>query len=299
MRPHRLCTRTPLALAALALALLGSASALSAQQPDTLPTHVLRTRDGSTFIGRLINESADSVRFLTIGGAITVARLSVSELRVIPTRAIHRGEYWTADPNDTRLFFAPTGRMLAKGEGYFSDTYLLLLNFVGGVTPRFTMGGGFSIIPSTNPQNNFVYITPKLSVLQGEKLNIAVGLAAAFAGFEDIDDDMRSLGVVYGVGTYGSPDASFTFGTGLGYTGKGMADRPVFMLGGSVRSGRRSSLISENYLFPSADNNGIITYGVRFFGEKLSVDLAFGQWLSSDSEFIFPGIPYISMALKF
>jgi hypothetical protein len=261
---------------------------------------MLRARDGSVFIGWLIAESGDSVRFLTIGGPIALPRASISELRQVPSRSIRRGEYWIPDPNDTRLFFAPTGRMLAKGDGYFSDTYLVLLNFVGGVTPRFTMGGGFSIIPSSNPQNNVVYVTPKLGLVQSDRFNVAVGALAGFAGFEGIDEDwMRNFGILYGVGTFGSPEASITFGTGLGYTGNGIADQPVFMLGGSARAGRRASLLTENYVFPSIDNRALITYGVRFFGEKLSVDLAFGNMIGSESTFIFPGIPYVAVALKF
>ena len=275
---------------------------LGAQQPDTArgplaQTHVLRTRDGSVFVGQLIGDAADSIRFLTIGGAIVVARANVTGLRALPPRAVRHGEYWVADPNDTRLFFAPTGRMLAKGDGYFSDTYLLLLNFVGGVTPRFTMGGGFSIIPSNNPQNNIVYITPKVGLVQGDYFNLAIGGVAAFAGFEGADDWARSFGIVYGVGTIGSPDASLTFGTGVAYTGNGIVDQPVAMLGGSVRAGRRASLVTENYIFPSEGEHGIVSYGVRFFGDKLSVDLAF--WNIIGTTLLIPGIPYVAVAVKF
>jgi len=266
---------------------------------DSLRTYVLRTRDGSVLIGKLIEQASDSVIIQMTGGRIVVARSRIAELRVLAPRSLREGEYWIPDPNDTRLFFAPTGRMLARGDGYFSDTYLLLLNFVGGVTSRFTMGGGFSIIPSDNPQNNILYITPKFGILQSERVNVAIGGVAALAGFEGMDDKLRNFGILYGVGTVGSPDASVTLGTGLAYTGNGFAHSPVYMLGGSVRAGRRASLITENYFFPSAEDHGLLTYGVRFFGEKLSVDLAFGNLVGSESTFIFPGIPYVAFAVKF
>lgn len=249
----------------------------------------------------MLAEDAESIRFLTIGGAVVVRRADVVELREVAARAVRQGQYWAPDPNDTRLFFAPTGRMLAKGDGYFSDTYLLLLNFVGGVSPRFTMGGGFSIIPSQNPQNNIIYITPKLGVLQSERVNIAIGALAGFAGFEDLTDDdwERNFGILYGVGTFGVPEASITVGAGWGYTGNGIADQPVVMIGGASRAGRRFSLVTENYIFPSGDINALVSYGVRLFGEKLSVDLAFFNGLGSGSEFLFPGIPYVAVAMKF
>lgn len=41
---------------------------------------------------------------------------------------------------------------------------------------------------------------------------------------------------------------------------------------------------------------GVLSYGVRFMGEKLSTD--FALWNASE-EFIFPGIPYIAFAVKF
>ena len=297
-------------LASIALTLslaLAATPTLRAQQPDSAQasapiSHILRTRDGSLFVGRMLAEDAESVRFLTIGGVVVVRRADIVELREVAARAVRQGQYWAPDPNDTRLFFAPTGRMLAKGDGYFSDTYLLLLNFVGGVTPRFTMGGGFSIIPSDNPQNNIIYITPKLGLLQSERANIAIGVLAGFAGFEDFSDDdwERNFGILYGVGTFGVPEASMTVGAGWGYTGNGISDKPVLMIGGASRSGRRFSLVTENYIFPSSgDMNGLVSYGVRLLGEKLSVDLAFFNLIGTGSTFLFPGIPYINVAMKF
>jgi hypothetical protein len=40
----------------------------------------------------------------------------------------------------------------------------------------------------------------------------------------------------------------------------------------------------------------IVSYGVRFFGEKLSADLAF--WLGPE-DIPFPGIPYVAFSVKF
>ena len=300
MKAHRLAASITLTLSLG----LSAAPTLRAQEPDSTQapapiSHILRTRDGSLFVGRMLAEDAESVRFLTIGGVVVVRRADVVELRAVAARAVRQGQYWAPDPNDTRLFFAPTGRMLAKGDGYFSDTDLLLLNFVGGVTPNFTMGGGFSIIPSDNPQNNIIYITPKLGLVQSERVNIAIGALAAFAGFEDLAEDewARNFGILYGVATYGIPEASFTVGAGWGYTGNGISDNPALMVGGAVRAGRRFSLVTENYIFPSSDINALVSYGVRLLGEKLSVDLAFIN--VPGTTFLFPGVPYINVAMKF
>ena len=135
MRHCRFAALTGL-LAALALA--GAAPRRAgAQSPvaDSTLTHLLRTRDGATMLGRLVGESVDSIRFQTTGGMLLLARTSIAELRRIDPWNVHHGEYWPADPHATRLFFAPTGRMLKKGEAYFSDMWLFF--------PALTVGDTF------------------------------------------------------------------------------------------------------------------------------------------------------------
>jgi hypothetical protein len=262
-------------------------------QTDSSQMYVLRTRDGSLFIGRLVRATIDSVYFISAGGPITVPRSTVVELRQLGRGAMRQGVYWPPNPGDTRLFFAPTGRMLEKGEGYFSDTYLFFLNFVGGVTSRFTFGGGFSIFPFSDFSDNIFYVTPKLGVVQTPNLNVAVGALVAAVGGEG------SFGIVYGVGTVGSPDASVSFGTGVAYADGDLADQPLVMFGGERRVARRLSLVTENYVVPSDDAGTLLSYGVRFFGDRLSVDLAFWNLFGDDVDTIFPGIPYVAFAVRF
>ena len=277
--------------------LAGEARAQQPSQPDTTSTrHVLKLRDGSTLVGSLVDSTADSLRFHTHGATITIARSTVAELREARADAMHAGEYWTENTNTTRLFFAPTGRMLKQGEGYFSDTYLFFLNTVVGVTPQFTMGGGMSVFPLENFGDNLFYITPKLGVVQRPRFNVAVGaLAGVIGGLADEGTD-ASFGIVYGVATTGSEDNSMTFGVGVPFAGGDFADRPVFMVGGEARVSNRMSLLTENYILPKSELGGALSYGVRFFGEKLSVDLAF---LNAPKEPVFPGVPYVSFAVKF
>jgi hypothetical protein len=262
---------------------------------DTTRTYILRTRDGSLFVGRLIRATIDSVYFISAGGPITVPRSNVLELRQVGRGAMRQGVYWAPNPNDTRLFIAPTGRMLAQGEGYFSDTYLFLLLFAGGLSSRVTLGAGLSIVPSDDFfSNNIYYVTPKVGLVQSPNLNVAAG---AFVGFAGWDDDVGSFGIVYGVATFGSSDGHFTIGSGFGYGGGDFADRPIVMAGGEKRISRRTSFVTENYLLPG-ESNAAISYGLRFFGEKLSVDFAFWNAFGTDAEPIFPGIPYLAFAVK-
>jgi hypothetical protein len=298
------------AVAVLTLAVAASAAlprAARAQDPvvrDTTATdsarmYVLRTRDGSLFVGRLARATIDSVYFMSAGGPITVPRSAVVELRQLGRGAMRAGVYWPPNPGNTRLFFAPTGRMLEKGEGYFSDTYIFFLNFVGGVTSRVTFGGGFSIFPTTDLTQNIFYLTPKVGLVQSADFNLAAGALIGYAGFSGFDDtgrDVGSFGIVYGVGTAGSPDGSLTVGFGFGYGGGGFGEDPILMVGGEKRVARRVSLLSENYIVAGVTDGTLVSYGLRFFGDRLSVDFAF---INNPSDPILPGVPYVAFAVKF
>lgn len=301
----RLIVRLAIALFAALGAIVGATGIVSAQQPkpvairvaDSTQVQVIRLRDGSSIVGRITEMNADSVRFATAGGQLTIARLDIVEVRDVAKSALRRGEVWPASPNATRLLFAPTGRMLAKGEGYFNDTYLFLVSVQGGISSRFNLGGGMSVLPLPNFTDNALFITPKIGVFASPKFNLAVGgLAGVVGGLVD-DDQNASFGVVYAVGTAGSPDASISFGSGLAYAGGKFADHPVAMLGGETRLSRRIAFVTENYLIPNEDVGSIISYGLRFFGEKISADLAF--WNAPGEEMLFPGIPYVAFSVKF
>lgn len=295
--------QTMLALLAAVLGASALAGDLRAQQPSdsTRLTHLVRTRDGSTLVGRLVDSTADSIRIETRGGTLSLARADIAELRQVKADAIRDGVYWVENPNPTRLFFAPTGRMLERKEGYFSDTYLLFVNVAAGVTSRITMGGGMSLIPSADFSDNLFYLTPKVGLVRSDRFNLAAGALVGIVGF---DDDLggdavgRTFGIAYGVATVGSRENSATIGAGVPFAGGRFAKNPALMIGGESRVARRASLVTENYFFSDAEDvHGLVSYGVRFLGERMSVDLAF--WNVPGEEFIFPGIPYVAFSVKF
>ena len=309
----RLVRHSLVAIGLSVAATIGSTNAVSAQQPaptkqvalriaDSSQVQVIRLRDGSSIVGRITEIGADTVKFVASSGTLSIVRADIVEVREVAKTAMRKGEVWPANPNATRLLFSPTGRMLEKGEGYFNDTYLFLLNVHGGLTSRFTLGGGLSVLPLDDFSDNALFIMPKIGVVASPKFNLAVGALAGWVGAAFDEDDgsdggNASFGVVYAVGTAGSPDASVSFGTGLAYAGGNFADRPVAMLGADTRLSRRVSFVTENYLIPNDDVSAVVSYGLRFFGEKLSADLAF--WYVPGEDISFPGIPYVAFSVKF
>jgi len=301
--------------------LLCAASAIKAQQsqpasPDTASRQIVHTRDGSTLVGRIVAEDSTTIQIETSGGVLSIARSNVLSIATVREDDMHEGQYWFPDPNRTRLFFAPTGRMLDQGEAYYMNTYILLQSFSGGLTKYVTVGGGFSLIPGVNPTDWVYYLTPKVGLYQSNSLNLAVGALVGLlpVNVDDAANESNGFGVVYGVATKGGPNGSVTAGLGYGYSGRSFSQRPVFMLGGEQRVSRRVALLSENYLYVARDigsacvpesctlsnhATGLVSYGFRFLGEKLSVDFAFFNAFGQNVNPIFPGIPYLSFGVKF
>jgi hypothetical protein len=263
--------------------------------PPTI-THRLRTIYGSMYLGRLVEVGVpvDSVRFETEGGPITLPKAAVREIISVAPREIHDGEYWFPNPNSTRLFFAPTGRMLPRRTSYYSNTYLWINGVYTGVTDNFSIGGSMTLLPWTGAQVG--YVTPKLGVYSSENLNVGVGGLLGYNGF-GTNNRERSFGILYSVATIGSADLSATGGIGWGYQGSGLSKQPAIMVGGAARISRGVALVTENYYVRTiASNSALLGYGFRFFGEKLSVDLAFFNAASAP---VFPGIPFVSFSKNF
>ena len=306
----------------LSLALFPSSRAAAQQDTtrakSTAPpiTHVLKTREGSTLLGRLIADSADTVRFETSLGILAIPKRNVAEVKAVRPSEVRDGEYWFPDPNRTRLFFAPTGRMLRTGEGYYSNTDLFLQNFAGGASDHVTLGGGFSLFPTGDMSGQVYYFTPEVGVYNTEQNNVALGGILAWVP----TDDGKPFGIVYGVASHGGADGSVSGGLGWGFYGSDMSSRPVAMLGGARRVSQRLALLTENYGmlyddtqsycvatpggYNCTDNTrhrvGVLSlYGVRFMGEKMSVDLALANLATHDTHWFFPGVPYVAFAVRF
>ena len=264
--------------------------------PKKDSTVAVRLHDGSLLVGHLAEQTADSVVLVTGSGRMKLSRSAITELKVVNEADVHDGVYWSPDPHDTRLFFGPTGRVLGKGNGYFSDLYLFFVNAAWGVTDRFMIGGGLSVLPTSDFfGNNVYYLTPKVALVQRESFNVSAGALIGFAGHAN-----GSAGIYYVAATNGRPDASFTYGLGYAYTKSKISGDATLMLGGNARVWHRVALMSENYIFTGSNGGyALPIYGIRFIGDKLSTDLGFVNFIGRGSPGIFPGLPWLGIAFKF
>lgn len=261
-----------------------SASPVRAQEPAPAEAPAdsaveIRLKDGSVLIGRVESESESQLVLITRSGArVEIPRAEIVTMRSVTLRP--GGAAWSEDRNVSRLFFSSTGRSLPKGEGYVSSFWLFFPFVAYGVTDRFTIAGGTPIIPGAFGE--LFYLAPKFTLLDRDKTSFSVGTLSFF-----LTDRIASgnAGILYGVGTYGSPDNAITLGAGWFYAQtdgyNNISNEPVFMLGGERRISRRVKLVSENWLAVNPGVDGLISGGFRFIGDRLSADLGFAGFPGS------------------
>ena len=276
-----------------------NAISFSIPGPAELSLIKMKGDAGITYVGSIVDRNQRELTILTDAGTkITVSLSSVQDIRVIPKSQIHDGEYWYPNPNDSRYLFAPSAFNLKKGEGYYQNTYLFINTFNYGITDNFSMGVGFEFISTfaslgASDFDPIYFLTPKYSTQVSENVRVGVGVL-----YGKVSDDIGGFGVGYGLVTYGNPEHNATLGLGFGFFDGEFSGEPVITLSGMTRLSRRISLVTENWFFPADVYRGIISYGIRFFGETMSVDLA----LVNNDEFseVFPiGIPYVDFVVKF
>jgi hypothetical protein len=275
-------------IALVACLLFGEPAAFAQPAPPgtdgVVRLYELILRDGSRLFGSIEHQSDASVEFRTPSGTlVTAKRTEIESLKEI-TGSLVDGEFLRSDPNVTRLFFGPTGRSLQKGQGYLG-VYGLFVPFVQyGLTDRISLGGGTPLIFGIDEEDRPFWVTPKVQVLHAGSTDVAVGVMHAFTGGDG------KGGVGYVVATRGSLRGSLTGGFGVGYAVNGGRAR-IVMFGGERQVRRNLAFVSENYVWK--DGKGIASAGMRFFGERLSADLAFAVPLGADETFVFPVVNFV------
>jgi len=213
-------------------------------------------------------------------------------LILIPTTTLlaqAEGSKWNSDPNGGRLFFAPTARIVPEREAAVT-----LIGLFGLVMPTFSYTVADDLILSAGTPlrtdadgNRSWLISGKLSLPTHQDFEAAL---AGMTVFGDAD----VWGMVYGVITVGNDDLSLTGGLGYGYIEDTLgdetltADGTAAFIGGEWRLGPALKLVTENHFLPASDP--AITLGLRFIGERLSLDFGVGAVHPTRDPVLFPVI---------
>ena len=270
----------------LSMILLISFENMSAQT-DTTTIYRITLTDDSELLGMIESESDSLIFFITNAGLeLSIDKTMIKEKKIV------QGEwsgdtFLRADPNRTRLLFAPTGRTLSAGEGYFS-AYEIFFPFLAiGITDFITLAGGVTLFPGAEQQ--IIYITPKVRAVHLDNFDLSGGIL--YCHIED-----ENFGILYGVTSYGTSRASLTLGLGWGFVNGETADNPALMIGGEIQVSNSVKILTENWKIPE-DEDLIISFGLRFFGEHLAAD--FGLLTTTGEKSGFPFVPWIGFAYNF
>ncbi len=281
-----------LIIAILASTSFGEVTKEDMKIPEADNIQIITLNDGSTLVGRITQIIHNEIKFQSDLGEMTISIDKIMEIKEVEDKSFKDGKYWFPNPNRTRLYIAPTGRMLNKGQGYIYDTWLFLAGAAYGLTDNITLSAGISIFPGLSLNEQLIIVSPKIGINSDGPIDFAIG-----GMFITVPvDDPVTVGIINAMGTIGSDDKSLTLGLGYGYADGKLGDKPAVILGGEWRFTRKISFVSENWIIPGVDD-AIISYGLRFFGEKLSADIAFANILDEDA--IFPGIPYVGLVWNF
>jgi hypothetical protein len=269
-------TRIPLNLFAPALCLLLlTAIPTQAQSQETLVNTLvaITLTDGTQIQGTILRQDKTHITIATSSGLeVKVPRDSIVSTRNIKSS---NGALTRSDPNYSRLMFAPTGRPLRRGQGYWSNYYIFFPGITYGLTNQISMTAGLSVFPGLGLGDQLLSLAPKIALSQNDDFALSAGTL-----YMSISDEGGG-GMAFLVGTKGSPDKSFTAGLGLGYINEkdepvDFAAHPVILLGSNIRLSDSLALVSENW-FITGENLGLdeqpIGIALRFFGKDLAVDL--------------------------
>ena len=267
--------------------------------PDT-SQYKIELLDGTRLTGTIILEN-DSVIVMELQGMgeLKIRKDKIDKMIPLDGSPELKKSFWFKNPNATRLLFAPTAIPLRKGEGYYQNIYIVGNMFNYGVVDNFSIGGGFDFITmfgrfdgEWNPVLNF-------NAKTGFK--VSDNFHAGAGGLYMTQVNEFSAGILYGLGTVGSYNNNFTTGLGWGFVDGTFEQKPFIMLGGMARLSEKVWFISENWIAPVNTDSKyylVVSYGVRFSGKRMSVDLAFIN--SKDIvEAIIIGIPYVDFVIKF
>jgi hypothetical protein len=263
--------------------------------------YLIKMRNESTIICTYQGPKGDLHSFKSDVSRLEISLQDIESVKPLSDDRIKNGKYWFTNPHSTRYLFGPSAFNLKKNEGYMQSIYGVFNSVNVGLSDHFSIGAGTELL-SLIAGSPVLVLTPKFG---GYKVSENWHVGTGAMGFVIVEEDIFSGGIVYVVGTRGNEDHNFTIGAGVATTTNSYDDDlyngslPIMTVSGMTRLSKNIGLVTENWILFNDDVTPIFSYGVRFFGEKISVDLALINNKSISDEFTSIGIPFIDFVYKF
>lgn len=266
-------------------------------------TYQVTLNDGSTISGKLLSITDKEV-VIQSGTMGEIRLLKVNIKTMLPVSSINEkvSGIWFTNPNPSKYLLGNSAIPMEKKTGYYQNTWIFVNSFSYGITNNISISAGFEIISllAQGEGPYAFYINPKISFKIAE--NFYAGGNILYVNTIRTIEDFQGLGTFNGFATYGNKNNNITCGFGWGWANGEFSSRPVIVISGMTRVSKRIGFVSENWILPgmNTDGNyyGIYSYGIRFLGEKTSIDLAFLNNPDIAKEIII-GIPWLDFVINF
>ena len=270
---------------------------LLAQTADSTTIWQITMMDDNEFIGHILEETETIIEFKTATiGIITLRKDQIKRREKLRSDGSTNGLLWAENRMAYRYFIRNSGYNLKKGEAVYQNAWILVNNLDVGLTDNFSIGLGTVPIFLFGGGTSPIWLTPRLSIpVEADKVNLGVGALVGTTVGNDFDNS--SFGFGFGNVTLGDRNQNITLGVGYGFFDGEFADRPTFNVSGMLRTGKRSYLISENYII-SAGNETIValSLGGRFTGKRIVLDYG-GYFVPNLGTFAIA--PWLSVSIPF
>jgi hypothetical protein len=287
----------------LLFAFTQQATAQKAIQGEVNKMYKITLNDGSIVTGKLILIT-DTEVVISSGtiGEMRLQKKNISEMTPVLSIDEKKSGIWFTNPNPSKYLLGSSAIPLEKHSGYYQNTWIFVNSFNYAFAKNFSLSAGFelfSIMAGGDGPYAF-YINPKVSFQVAD--NFYLGGNILYANTIKTIEDFGGLATFNGFATYGNRNNNLTAAVGWGMADGEFSSKPLITISGMVRASRRIAFVSENWIVPGVSEDGgyygIISYGIRFLGEKTSIDLAFLNNPDIAKEIII-GIPWLDFVINF
>ncbi|UCH10242.1 MAG: hypothetical protein JSU61_13770 [Fidelibacterota bacterium] len=259
--------------------------------------------DGSVIIGQYVSETTEVLILESkYGGQITIPLGDIVEREEVTTADLSIAATWPVDRNYSRYLWSPTAFALKAKQGYCSDACLILPSFAWGITDNFSVLGGITLIPGVKVGNQLIQLAGKFTILERGRLAVAAGVQYFGLNIEDVN---AGFGFVFGTATMGDHNSHYSGSIGYGFVrasqdGESVSEwmeRPMLTACAIRRFSKSMAFVTENWLLPDVDlADTPLSVGLRFIGDRLSVNLAAIFMLSMFEEGLVIPFPWVDFS---
>ena len=292
-------------LSVFVIMMLKSSNAVAQQviTGEVSKTYMVTMNDGSVISGKLLSIT-DTEVVIQSGtmGEVRLQKANIKSMTQVSSFNEKKSGIWFTNPNPTKYLLGNSAIPLEKKSGYYQNTWVFVNSFSYGITRNISISAGFEIISIFMGADGpyAFYINPKASFKIAN--NFYAGANILYANTIRTVEEFGGLATFNGFATYGNKNNNITTGVGFGWADGEFSTKPVIVISGMVRASRRIGFVSENWIVPGVNEDGgyygIYSYGIRFLGEKISVDLAFLNNPDIASAIII-GIPWLDFVFNF